>query len=139
MCVCVCMRVTLLELCWMYCDDRGNQVVYNVSDPEDDWNHAFALTMTYRVDSDVFSPYAFLLFEPKPLKKRPNYCKFPHIISLFLPFCLRTMNIKIHLQILFAGRKVCLWFIFCQCPFKDFTPFHSNSAVSILVAFLAST
>lgn len=37
------------------------------------WNNVFDITMSYRVDSDVFVPYGFLAFEPTPIEKRPNY------------------------------------------------------------------
>ena len=33
------------------------------------------MTVTYRIDSDVFTPYGWLQFDPQPLEERPNYCK----------------------------------------------------------------
>ncbi|XP_059162578.1 alpha-(1,3)-fucosyltransferase C-like isoform X2 [Physella acuta] len=37
------------------------------------WETAYNLSMTYRVDSDVFTPYSKLAFQPQPLADRPNY------------------------------------------------------------------
>ncbi|KAK3770956.1 hypothetical protein RRG08_029047 [Elysia crispata] len=44
-----------------------------LSDDNSAWNRAMNMTCSYRVDSDVFVPYGFLSFEPKPLSVRPNY------------------------------------------------------------------
>ncbi|BFZ14332.1 hypothetical protein BsWGS_17371 [Bradybaena similaris] len=37
------------------------------------WNARVNLIMSYRVDADIFAPYASLRFSPKPLPERPNY------------------------------------------------------------------
>ncbi|CAL1544488.1 unnamed protein product [Lymnaea stagnalis] len=44
-----------------------------MEDEASKWRHGFNLTMTYRVDSDIFTPYSRLAFRPKPPKERPNY------------------------------------------------------------------
>ncbi|GFO07998.1 glycoprotein 3-alpha-l-fucosyltransferase a-like [Plakobranchus ocellatus] len=45
----------------------------NAANEKSAWNKVFNLTMSYRVDSDVFVPYGRLGFEPIPLDKRANY------------------------------------------------------------------
>ncbi|XP_059143543.1 alpha-(1,3)-fucosyltransferase C-like isoform X2 [Physella acuta] len=38
-----------------------------------EWNSAFNLTMTYRVDADMFSPYGHLLYTPPDPRAKPDY------------------------------------------------------------------
>ncbi|KAH9512209.1 hypothetical protein Btru_041125 [Bulinus truncatus] len=37
------------------------------------WNNRFNLTSSYRTHSDIFVPYGYLEFKPKPVAERPSY------------------------------------------------------------------
>uniref|UniRef100_A0A2C9KWR5 Fucosyltransferase N-terminal domain-containing protein n=1 Tax=Biomphalaria glabrata TaxID=6526 RepID=A0A2C9KWR5_BIOGL len=53
-----------------------------LSDKNSHWNFVFNVTATYRTDSEIFVPYARLIFQPTPKGKRPNYCKYICIIEV---------------------------------------------------------